>query len=162
MISFAKAGVLLYRATRDGFTAKEFHDRCDDIPNTVVVIRNNLNFVFGGFTSTYYRWNSDGYYEEDPEAFIFSLRRNGAITNYKLRIESSDYAIYGDSSYGPTFGGGHDIYICDQSNIYPWSYSEIYSYTPPTYPSGSNSRTFLTGGFQNWRTTEIEVYQIFY
>ena len=160
MVGVNSQPTLLYKATRDGFSASSFHTRCDGRANTVTIIKTDSNFVFGGFTAA--AWKSDNTYSSDSTAFIFSLRRNGAITNYKLRFESSDYAIYGDSSYGPTFGGGHDIYICDQSNIYPWSYSEIYSYTPPTYPSGSNSRTFLTGGFQNWRTTEIEVYQIFY
>ena len=41
-------GILLYRATRDGFTAKSFHSKCDDIPNTVTIIKNNFNYGFGG------------------------------------------------------------------------------------------------------------------
>ena len=160
MIQSYRTGVSLYRATRDGFTPKAFHDRCDNIPNTVTVIRNNLNFVFGGFTAA--SWSSDGFFISDPNAFIFSLRRNGTSNNYKLMISSSNFAIYGISSYGPTFGAGHDIYIRDQSNINTGSLSYILSYKPPpTYPSGSNYQTFLAGSFNNWLTTEIEVYRIF-
>ena len=161
MIPSYTTGLLIYKATRDGFANKAFHDRCDNKPNTIIIIRNNLNFVFGGFTAS--RWNSNGEYIEDQNSFILSLRRNGTSNNYKLMIQAgnSNYAIYGHSSYGPTFGNGNDIYICDQSNIYNGSSSTIWAYTPPAYPSGSNYQTFLTGGFGNWLTTEIEVYQIF-
>jgi hypothetical protein len=90
------------------------------------------------------------------------LRRNGVLNNYKLMIKSGETnnAIYGLSSYGPTFGGGRDIYIGDKSNTTTGSYSAITTYTAPTYPSGSESTTFLTGGFGNWLTTEIEVIQL--
>ena len=160
MIPSFTTGVLIYRATRDEFTAKSFHDRCDNIPNTVTVIRNNLNFIFGGFTSA--RWNSIDGGIADPNAFIFSLRRNGASSNYKLMIQPdhSDYAIFGYSSYGPTFGGGHDILINDESNINP-GYSYIHSYPLSTYPSGSDESTFLAGDEGNWLTTEIEVYHLY-
>ena len=40
------AGVLLYETTRGGFTAKAFHGGCDNVANTVTVIRNNNN-IFG-------------------------------------------------------------------------------------------------------------------
>ena len=125
----------------------------------MTVIRNNLNFVFGGFTSV--RWNSNYGYITDPTVFIFSLRRNGASNIYKLRISSSSFAIFVSSSYGPTFGGGHDFYICEESNIYTGSYSNIYSYVSPDYPPGSDRTTFLGGSYNTWLTTEIEVYQIF-
>jgi hypothetical protein len=156
-----KYGTVLYRASRDGFTAKAFHDRCDNVPNTVTIIRNNLNFIFGGFTSA--RWSSTHVYMNDPSAFIFSLRRSGTSNNYKLMINSTTgtSAIAGGSSYGPIFGGGNDINIRDLSNTNTGSYSLLRSYTEPSYPSGSNGTLFLTGGYQNWLTTEIEVYQIF-
>jgi hypothetical protein len=92
------------------------------------------------------------------------LRRSGTSNNYKLMIQSNyavNYAIYGGSSYGPVFGYGNDIQIVDKSNTNTGSFSRFLSYTEPTYPSGSNGTLFLTGGYQNWLTTEIEVYQIF-
>jgi len=156
--SFTKS-FLLYKATRDGFQPSAFHSRCDNMANTVTVISNNLNHVFGAFTAA--KWGIEES-QRDSTAFIFSLRRNGGLTNYKLPIQSTqvNYAIFGYASYGPTFGGGHDIFIRVQSNTNTGSYSNIHSYTPPTYPSGSNRTTFLTGGYKNWLTTEIEVYQL--
>ena len=162
--SYSKSN-LIYKATRDGFQASAFHSRCDNIPNTVTVISNEFNYrfnyVFGGFTAA--KWSSTAGYIADSTAFIFSLRRNGGLTNYKLPIVSTQvsYAINGWSSYGPIFGGGHDIHIRDQSNNNTGSYSHIYSYAPSIFPSGSDASTFLTGGNANWFTTEIEVYQLF-
>ena len=46
-----KAIRLLYRATRDGFTHSALHSRCDGKANTVTTIKNNLNYVFGGYAS---------------------------------------------------------------------------------------------------------------
>ena len=161
MLPSYTAGVLLYKATRDGFMVKAFHDRCDNASNTVTIIRNNLNFIFGGFTAA--SWNSTAGYIADPTAFIFSLSRNGVSNNHKLMIGFTEvgFAILSHPTLGPTFGSGNDIRIIDQSDIVAGSYSIIQSYTPPTYPSGSDDQTFLTGGYLNWLATEIEVYQLF-
>ena len=83
------------------------------------------------------------------------------MTNYKLPILSTwvNYAIFGQPLYGPIFG--YDIVIRYQSNINTGSQALIFYYSPLTYPSGSDRDTFLSGGLQNWLTTEIEVYQLF-
>jgi hypothetical protein len=52
-----KVGNLLYRATRDGFTASAFHEKCDGKENTITIIKTNGNYVFGGYTSA--KWNSN-------------------------------------------------------------------------------------------------------
>jgi len=101
---FSKAN-LIYRATRDGFQGSAFHSRCDNITNTVTVIRNNFNYVFGGFTAA--KWSSPvrGEWIVDSIAFIFSLRRNGTSNIYKLPIQSTvlSYAILGVPGYGPIY-----------------------------------------------------------
>ena len=53
----SSTGRLLYRATRDGFTAEAFHLKCDGKENTLTIIRNNLDYVFGGYTTA--KWLSD-------------------------------------------------------------------------------------------------------
>ena len=40
---------LLYRATRDGFEAANFHANCDDKGPTVTIVKSGNN-IFGGFT----------------------------------------------------------------------------------------------------------------
>ena len=73
-----------------------------------------------------------------------------------MNIKQGYNAIYASSSYGPTFGGGHDIYISDQSNANTKSYSNIYSYEMPSF--GYNT-SLLAGSFY-FKTLEIEVYSV--
>lgn len=36
-----------------------------------------------------------------------------------------EYTIYGSSGYGPTFGGGHDIYITNAADTNRTSYFNV-------------------------------------
>ena len=159
-MSKSKKGILLYRASRDGFTAQAFHTRCDGKTNTITIIKNNLNYVFGGYASAF--WNSSNQYINDPSAFLFSLRRNGKSSNEKFTIKYTSSSLIGHSGHGPIFGGGHDINICNQSNIITGSYTNFgHSYNVPVgIIYGENSKDFLAGNYNEWKTTEIEVYQI--
>jgi hypothetical protein len=150
--------ILLYRASKDGFLASTFHLKCDGKEKTITIIKNNLDYVFGGYTSA--KWSSDGKYKEDGEAFIFSLRRNGISCNKKFMISNPEEAIYGYVNYGPTFGGGHDLRIFNESNVKTGSYTNFgYSYEVCDCQI-ENSKNFLAGNYFDWLTTEIEVYQI--
>ena len=95
----------MYRATQDGFTANEFHSKCDGESKTITIIKTNTNYVFGGYTSS--AWNSEGDYIFDSNAFIFSLRRNGVSKCEKFMVKNPDKAIIGHRHYGPIFGGGY-------------------------------------------------------
>jgi hypothetical protein len=152
-------GNLLYRATRDGFTSKAFHSKCDGKGNTITIIKNDLNYVFGGYASS--AWNSSGNYINDPNAFLFSLRRAGVSYKDKCTVKIPQYALLGDSNYGPIFGCG-DIFICNQSNttIGSWTNFSHSYYLPDGYTYGGNAKDFLAGNHSKWTTTEIEVYQI--
>ena len=46
---------LLYRATRDGFRAVNFHSKCDNKSATITIVQTDRGFVFGGYTSL--TWN---------------------------------------------------------------------------------------------------------
>ena len=63
------------------------------------------------------------------------------------------YSIYCPSNYGPTFGGGHDLHICDKSNEVGSSYSNPYSFL------AGKTDSFLAGS-SNFKVKEIEVYLI--
>ena len=100
----------LYQATVHGDSAKNFHLKCDDIPNTLVVIQSAGVRRFGGFTSK--EWKSPDQYsgESDKNAFLFSLDKqqiydyNGK-ENYAYYDENRKYAIYRNKYTGPVFGG---------------------------------------------------------
>jgi hypothetical protein len=139
---------LLYRATRDGFKASDFHRLCDDHSGTLVVIKSQNNYIFGGYTSQ--TWNHTGSYKAFVDEFLFSLT-NPSCKPTKHSIKNTSYAIRCNSSYGPTFGGGHDIYICSDSNSCAGSYSNLgHSY--------NGSANYFTGE-KHFLTSEIEVFK---
>ena len=63
----------LYQATIDGGDTVNFHNKCDNIPNTLVLIKSECNRRFEGFTPIPLK--SEGNYKSDPEmkTFVFSL-----------------------------------------------------------------------------------------
>ena len=97
-------------------------------------------------------------YERSNVSFLFSLRNNENIApfiaNEKPGCEAG--AIYRHPSYGPTFGGGHDIRIANNANYNQQSYSNFgWSYQSP--PGMKDNKTFLAGSYK-FTPTEIEVF----
>ncbi len=86
----------MHRGTRDGFASSAFHSRCDGKGNTITIIKNDNNHVFGGYTSV--AWHSSGSYSYDSSAYLFSLRRDKSTNSEKYLINNSQYAFYGGSS----------------------------------------------------------------
>jgi hypothetical protein len=42
----------IYRGSRDGFQIRQFHNRCDNKGETLVIIQSkNNNYIFGGYTT---------------------------------------------------------------------------------------------------------------
>ena len=96
----------LYQATIDGGDPKIFHDKCDNIPNTLVLIKSEGKRRFGGFTPL--PWKSKGDYVEDSamKTFVFSLD-NKKIYNLKF----PKFAVLHNVNNGPCFGCGFDVGI---------------------------------------------------
>ena len=53
---------LLYRASRDGWAASNFHSRCDNKGPTVTVIKSG-NYIFGGFTEENWQGRSCSFHK---------------------------------------------------------------------------------------------------
>eukprot|EP01084_Bolivina_argentea_P301058 519274_1 len=109
---------LLFRGSDDGFLARTFHMKCDDIPNTVCVIESDHGNVFGGFTTL--PWKSDvGRYHIDEEAFVFIVRKKKKALKKALmylQYTSSQHSVVHNKYMGPVFGYGHDIYIRNKAD----------------------------------------------
>ena len=148
--------VLIYKATKDGFRSTDFHQHCNNQGPTMTIIQSKTSgYLFGGYTSI--SWISKGYYVADSNGpFLFTLTNPHGIPPAKYQIARPEYAIHDLSGYGPTFGGGHDIYICDQSDTTTGSYSNFpHSYSDRT---GNGNATFT--GNKNFQTSDIEVYRL--
>ena len=152
-------GKLLYRATRDGFSSQSFHSNCDGKANTITIIKNNLNYVFGGYAST--AWASSGSWASDNNAFVFSLRRNGESKNEKFMVKNAVRALQMSPSHGPVFGG-LDIIVENNSNVVADTQTQFGSYynLPEGYTRGSENAKYYLAGKKGYLTVEIEVYQI--
>jgi hypothetical protein len=147
---------LIYKASRDGFNANAFHTRCNNKGPTMTIIQSNNNYLFGGYTSI--PWTSDNSYKNDTTAFLFTLTNPHDIppTKYLLNPDKTGNAVNHTSSYGPTFGGGHDIHLANASNSNKSSYSNFpTAYTDTT---GKGNATFT--GARNFTTSDIEVFKL--
>ena len=147
----------LYQATIDGDGALNFHSRCDNIPNTLVLIKSAGNRRFGGFTSAQWSSPSSGEYKDDPNAFLFSLDKQ-KIYSYK----KNGKAIYNRKDLGPSFGNGLTIWI-GQHGI-----QEKHLYTYESYSScsynfnGDNNALSEDGKASYIYAAEYEVFQIIF
>ena len=99
---------LLYSFSRDGASAPTFHRLCDNKGPTVTVLYNTAGSIYGGYSEA--SWNSSGSYNPNQKAFLFRLAFSGQKTNDKFPSTQGTCSIYCNGSYGPTFGGGHDLY----------------------------------------------------
>lgn len=146
---------LVYRATRDGFSAKDFHLKCDGMPNTLTIIKSTAGNIFGGFTKK--PWNSTDKWVDDKYAYIFSLINNDEIPFKRVNSYLGKRAIFCDSSLGPCFGS--DIIISSDSNTNQTSYSNFGdSFKHKNYPAESEKAKNILAGSHKFQTIEIEVY----
>jgi len=144
---------LLYQATNDGFEAANFHSKCNGKGPAITFIKNTLGFVFGGYTAI--GWHSNSSYSIDNAAFTFSITRKEKC----LKKPTASDAIYGNANYGPTFGSGHDIYVCDNSSTSASSYCNGNNVYNLSGNYAKMNRTFYAGSYY-FLTKEIEVYLV--
>jgi hypothetical protein len=118
---------LLLRGTKDDFTAQTFHDHCDYVERTVVIMRvKGTTKLVGGYNPVF--WNDDtssssssggsatngigtdgsggvggGYFIETKESFIFTFDIKKPKKNIVSRVSNSDKAIYHHENTGLNF-----------------------------------------------------------
>jgi hypothetical protein len=151
---------LQYRATRDGFSAQNFHSQCDGIPNTLTIIKSTNGNIFGGFTEKKWQSTINGQYVADPNAFVFSLV-NKENKPFKGICTDSGKAIVCNSSYGPVFGASHEICITSDSNSNQNSLSNFgLAYMHDDYKYGTEKAKSILAGSYYFQTVEIEVFVV--
>ena len=97
----------LYQATIDGGDPINFHSKCDNIENTLVIIKSEGFRRFGGFTPIPWKSSIKNYISDHSlKTFVFSLDNKKIY--YLIKKEKS---VYHYKDYGPCFGEGHDIGI---------------------------------------------------
>ncbi|CAD8184621.1 unnamed protein product [Paramecium octaurelia] len=104
-----KQSVLIYQGTKDGLNIQQYWNKVNGKANLLMVFQSKSDYIFGAYSPCKWESNKNNYVEDNTlSSFIFSQTHNQV---YPLKQDSKQYAIYCHSSYGPTFGGGTDIYI---------------------------------------------------
>jgi hypothetical protein len=139
---------LVFKGTKDGMTSTAFHEKANNKGPTITIIKSKHGKIFGGFMDQ--AWTTRGGYINTKKSWLFSLTNK---SKYEMN-DPNTYAQYGgydNSSYGPTFGGGHDIYLANDftSNS---NYCNRHSYN-------FTDNTALTGGY-NFQVEEVEVFSL--
>ena len=137
---------LVYKAFDVGDKAKTFHEKCDKLNMSLVLIETQEDARFGGFTTQ--SWEGNCIKKNDNDAFVFNLN------NRKIYdIIPNEPAIGCFPKYGPVFFGCQ-IRIFD----------EFFSRGGTTCHKGLNYRTTidyeLNNGEQKFLIKDIEIYAI--
>ena len=135
---------LLYRASEDGYSPQSFHTKVDKYKNTLIIIKDVNNFIFGGFTRK--TWEGDKVFKKDKRAIVFNLDKEKYY-----EINDEDKSIFCDPDNLAIFGEG-DIYLGADS---------IKSNFPKTYGSSKDNKdNELTMGYEKLTPLEVEVFQL--
>ncbi len=119
-VSNMKRFNLLMRATKDGFTAKTFHNKCDNKNGpTITIVKSQFGNIFGAYTTV--PWTSKLGLKADKDAFLFLIRSSHHLEQkecpliFGIKEKWSEYAVRHYSTCGPAFGG--DLLIRDNCNV---------------------------------------------
>ncbi len=144
---------LLYRSSRDGLTAQNFHSKCDSKGRTITIIETTEGGVVGGYTNTAWKSSSrNGNYQYANKAFLFAMSGFERPSPIKMKLRNAGlYAIYGQSNCGPIFGMGngnqHDLKV---------NGSSVHFYTGNAYEYGSEKLSENN----SYSIKEMEVFQV--
>ena len=114
----------------EGDTAQSFHSAADSKGATFTLMTVSTNGgatwkTIGGYNPL--SWSSQSEYNysdnlSDLTAFIFNL--TDLVKSAQRSDSQGQYQTYNYSAYGPTFGGGHDVYVNSSlNNGYSFGYS---------------------------------------
>ena len=149
---------LIYRGTRDGSSSNDFHNKCDNKGETIILCKNDKDNIFGGYTS--YPWGQDEKYYSSPDSFLFTLTNIYNINPTIFPSKNDKYDVYHNCNHGPVFGGGNDLFIYNNFlnsgglTYFPYTYEDVLG----------KGKSILTGKDNNndihFKIKEIEVFKV--
>jgi hypothetical protein len=151
-----KRFVLLWRGSRDGFGARDFHGRCDGHASTLALILDTGGNVFGGFTPLQWESGCKLKCDDSLKSFLFTLKNphNTPARKFALKAENKEDAICCDSECGPYFA---DLYVSGNCSANTDSYTSLGN--AHANDTGLKGEIVFTGP-QNFQVREIEVFEI--
>ena len=139
---------MLYSAKINGDKSQKFHELCDNHKNTLVLIKTDLNVIFGGFAGK--MWNSlELGRKKDIKSFLFSFE-NKKIYNPKL---DSKYHLFCSDNDVPFFYAFSVDNLCLQNGGFC---DEIYKCNYDSFETEYE----LNNGSKQFKIDELEVYEV--
>jgi len=145
---------MLFNTAKDGDSASTFHYYCDWVCPTVTVVLDTEGRKFGGYsTNAWCQPSAGSVNSRAPESFLFNLTNK---KKFELIDNFDSNAINKTDSYGPTFGGGYDLYLADNCKSNTSSYCN-----KSTYNTGE---TNLLGNKSSisFQVSNYEVYHVIF
>lgn len=101
---------LLYRGSRGGMTPRAFHTLYDNQGATLVLIRSDNGFTFGGFSNESWRSRVAGDWLQANHAFLFSVvGPHGDVVKFPLIPNKARWGtVLCRDDYGPCF---YDLFV---------------------------------------------------
>jgi len=152
MINKIKTWKLLYKATTNGWNASTFHKLCDNKGATITIATLQDGRYIGAYSPV--SWGQvNGQYINNPDTFLFDS--NNKYTTSESVWGPNNYAIYQNSSNGPTFGGGHDF-----QTLSSWSPQQFYNNTWTYIKNGKGPLGVNRERYNSYQLKDLEVYSI--
>ena len=145
---------LIYRASRDGWNATDFHKHCDNKGTTLSIIYNDTENVFGGYTKIPWTSHEPDKYVKDKDAFIYLLRSSKKYKPEIFNVINSNEAVNHYYDDMVVYGSGFDIRITNECNEHDWSYVNGHGYNIPT----KNRYMFNGDNYKEFKVKEIEIF----
>ena len=149
---------LIYRGSKDGMTAKDFHKKCDNQGANFILIKNEKGNIFGGYSSI--SWTCDDGNKDAPKSFLFTLTNIFNSPPTKFPSNNNGNEVYHLKNYGPIFGkDGFDFNL--QSNFlqqnsacstFPKSFKDVLGKGKAVFTGNESGN--------NFSIKEIEVFKI--
>jgi hypothetical protein len=137
---------IVYKATELGDKASVFHQKCDNLQMSLVLIETKKGVRFGGFTTK--SWEGNCLQKIDNDAFVFSIDKNKIYD-----IVTNEPAVGCYPKFGPVFFG------C-QIRIYDNFFEKKSTTCLRRLNYKTNQDYELNNGEQNFIVKDIEVYDI--
>ena len=153
---------MYFKATVDGDI--NFHDKTDKWDGYLLIIKDENENIFGGYTSKNFRGNlaldiGYGAYKNDNMSFLFNLDKDEI---YPVVKQNSDYHIYADIEEGPIFG---ELLNSDLNIKSRFLSVKSFSNFPKNYNfkgdiNDSENKLRLTNGQKSFLIKELECFRI--
>ncbi len=150
---------LIFRGSENHFIATTYHQKCDKVKDTLLLAVSEKGAIFGGYTPIPTTSTVEEVYFADMTgtSFLFSVTHNQM---FRLKADQRKRAICPIMSWGPRFGKGSDLAICDRCNTQDYSSCRLgTTYQLPAGMREESAKTLLMGASQA-KIREYEVYQV--